>query len=150
MQHLTRIQNSGIFQHNENTNSVPHEQEDVDQDQKDKVGDQDEVELVRERWWSDFTMGKILVMMMVMMMHEMARVEGEQSSSEAPAVVQPRLSYLVYALGEVLCNAWSMQCSWYAILLVCPVCYPPYIILGHHTVSGSGPAKTFMLSGWSG
>ena len=49
MQHLTRIQNSGIFQHNENTNSVPHEQEDVDQDQKDKVGDQDEVELVRER-----------------------------------------------------------------------------------------------------
>ena len=64
-------------------------------------------------------MGKILVMMMVtMMMLEMVRVEGEQSSSEAPAVVQPRLSYLVYALGEVLCNAWSMQCSWYALYVI--------------------------------
>ena len=74
-------------------------------------------------------MGKILVMMMVtMMMIEMVRVEGEQSSSEAPAVVQPRLSYLVYALGEVVCNAWSMQCSWYAILyalyVISPIHYP--------------------------
>ena len=41
MQHLTRIQNSGIFQHMRI--QIFHEQEDVDQDWKDKVGDQDEI-----------------------------------------------------------------------------------------------------------
>ena len=44
MQHLTRIQNSGIFQHMRIQIVFFHEQEDGDQDWKDKVGDQDEVE----------------------------------------------------------------------------------------------------------